>query len=127
MGELSLREKSVLKKLKIPGRFYVIGTFKSDKKLDLEVKKHEIAHALFYLDNQYRRNVENILKTIDCRRIHRYIKNLGYHKEVFVDETHAYLITDFEDLAKAKIPVHKFINVKEKLERNFNQYLTKYI
>lgn len=105
---LTKREKAVLQKFpKSNKKFYIIGTFnnKSNIKDELLVFKHELAHALFYLDSGYRNKVKSILKKINCKPIHKYLKELGYHESVWVDETHAYYLTDQDALLKSQISI----------------------
>lgn len=99
--ELTEREKSVLERFSNKKDFYVIGTYKSKcERNDKSTKKHEIAHALFYLNSQYRAEVTKVLATLNLKPIFKYLKQMGYHKDVFLDESHAYLLTDPEDLIK---------------------------
>lgn len=85
--KLTIEEKQVLDLLRNEkGRFYVIGTFNSD---DL---KHEMAHAKFYTNARYRKEVLAVIDTIDKNEYYKELKKMGYDKSVLPDEAHAYLL-----------------------------------
>lgn len=70
--------------------FYVIGTFKEDT-ID-----HEVAHAMYYLQPDYQRMMDNLTKQIPnswIKDIYDSLKELGYCDEVLKDEVQAYLAT----------------------------------
>lgn len=100
---------------------YIIGIDESEQSL----YKHEMCHAFYYLNNNYKKEVNNILSKVDKRTIKSMSKNLlkmGYTKKVLKDEIQAYLISDFlkgpicRNINKNKI----FIPYKE-LNENFNK------
>ena len=91
---LTPAEKKILSTFKNnKGKFYVIATASHG---DTHTKEHEIAHALFYLDKQYkvdmRQAVESLNKN-DRKKFESYLKKLGYDRSVFMDETQAYIIS----------------------------------
>lgn len=115
---LSKEEKEFLKlfsSYKEP--FYIIGTF---GKNNSDTLKHEIAHGLFYTDQIYRNKVTGILKNKNLKEVHKYLKKLGYHRSVWLDEAHAYILSNSEDLIKEKI---KFPNITKQLNREFKKAL----
>lgn len=121
-GPLSLREKAILESLDLKDNFYVIGTFKSGKKKDdFMIKKHEIAHALFYLDKNYRKSVLKVLETVDKKPIFKFLKNAGYHPGVFLDEAHAFLLVDSKELKEDGIKLAPYRKTIKDLEKLFNQ------
>lgn len=75
-------------------KFYVIGTASC---CDSDTLAHELRHATYYLDDNYREQCkaiyatipENIKKTINAR-----LKKYGYSSSVWEDETQAYLSTE---------------------------------
>lgn len=86
---LTPEEKTILDLLRDEtGKFYVIATFNNE---DL---KHETAHARFYIDPKYRKEVKKVIKTIDAKPIFKTLKEMGYDKSVWIDEVHAYLLED---------------------------------
>ena len=74
------------------GKFYVIGTSEDySKALD-----HEIAHALYYVDQKYREAVDKVLDRVDLTELRRIMTDMGYCDEVLDDECHAYLSADYD-------------------------------
>ncbi|KAI0221055.1 hypothetical protein L0F63_003961 [Massospora cicadina] len=57
---------------------------------------HEISHGLYYLDPEYSRSVRNELGLLgeDINPLFQTLEHLGYHKEVWMDEAAAYLISE---------------------------------
>jgi hypothetical protein len=95
--ELTEREKFVIDKIynnKVGSydKYYVIAALKYDK----ETIDHELAHALYNMNKEYKSKVDEILATIPikiARKINKRLTSLGYCKKVLEDETHAYLAT----------------------------------
>lgn len=124
---LSKREQKVLQKFpETKKKFYIIGTYRNNKNIkdNKLILKHELAHSLYYLDASYRRKVNKILEKINQKPIHKYLKKLGYHPSVLMDETHAYYLTDQDALIEAKIPISQL--VAHKLDALFDEYYRKY-
>ena len=75
--------------------FYVIG----GKKGDMNVIDHEIAHALFYMNDSYKAEMEEM--NYDFFKKHRMqyskmvkkLKKMGYGENVIKDEVQAYMST----------------------------------
>ena len=72
--------------------FYVIGVA-ADADLT-----HEYAHALFFTRPAYRNAVRAAMREYDTTRFEKHLAALGYHRHVLVDEVHAYLIAEAEEL-----------------------------
>lgn len=74
-------------------KFYVIGSHaKTDRVLDIIT--HEIAHALYYTNEDYRKWVDVILGAFNTEEIQKELKNdCGYHQDVLMDEVHAYSLS----------------------------------
>lgn len=76
---------------KYDSNFYVIATHKDD---DVE---HELAHAMYYLNSEYKKNCDEIYKTVPNefrKKINKKLKDYGYSSTVYIDETQAYFATD---------------------------------
>ena len=87
---LSKREKELLELFKDKKeKFYIIACAEADE----ATLMHKKMHGLYYTNEKYRNKVKEILSKIDCSDIHQMLADYGYHKDVFVDETHAYLCT----------------------------------
>lgn len=103
---LSERERWLLNLLKPYGReFYLIATFSDPHgRIDggmMSTLRHELAHALFFLNPVYRQKVREILARVDLQPIWAlFEKRGGYHPSVYEDESHAYLLNDSDRLVK---------------------------
>ncbi len=87
---LSAKERALLAKVAArKGRFYVIGTAGTD--VDKAVLRHEVAHGLWYTRPDYRRRARAILKELDLRPVYTMLRELGYHRSVWLDEAHAWI------------------------------------
>lgn len=83
--------------------FYIIAA----KEGITDVIDHEIAHALYYLDKGYK-TVMNIKVSqfknnfpVQYKKVQDWLKDMGYNKSVFTDETQAYMSTsDKKELVK---------------------------
>ena len=92
--ELALADE-VEKKLDLTEPFYVIG----GKKGDMNVIDHEIAHALYYMSESYKGEMESL--NYDFFKNHRMqyskmvkkLKKMGYGENVIKDEVQAYMST----------------------------------
>jgi len=90
--------KEVSDKLDMSIPFYVIG----GKKGDMNVIDHEIAHALFYMDDSYKAEMEEM--NYDFFKKHRMqyskmvkkLKKMGYGENVIKDEVQAYMSTSYK-------------------------------
>jgi hypothetical protein len=72
--------------------FYVIGVARDGGKRRRETVMHELAHALYYTNAEYRREVVACLRGQDTRALARKLRGQGYHARVIQDEVHAYLL-----------------------------------
>jgi hypothetical protein len=90
---LTKPEQELIALCPVNERFYVIGTEANN----LTAMKHEIAHAMFYLNDNYMSEaveiVKGIPKTAQCRLEH-FLKTTGYHQSSFIDEMQAYVLCD---------------------------------
>jgi hypothetical protein len=96
---LSAKEKQLLRLFKdLRERFYVMGIYESGDKSNLT---HELAHALFFMDDSYRQAVRKAMRVSDTARLARQIAEAGYAKHVIPDEVHAYIIAPSGKLGAA--------------------------
>lgn len=86
---LTNNEKKLIKLLRYRNDdFYIIGANSSD------VLKHELCHALYYTNKEYRSEVEGLLNK-NKNKIKHLIKHLlemGYCEGVLLDEVQAYVL-----------------------------------
>lgn len=85
---------TILANINISQKFYVIATT-GDRALN-----HEYAHALYYINPEYRVACDNIYEKMSKKalyNIHKYLKDKGYTEFTFKDETQAYLGTTTDE------------------------------
>ena len=73
-------------------KFYITGAQTGQN----EVVLHEVAHALYYLSESYRKEIDKKYKALSDkhkRSIESFLKDNGYTKHVYKDEAQAYLST----------------------------------
>jgi pyruvate/2-oxoacid:ferredoxin oxidoreductase alpha subunit len=93
-------------------QYYLIGS-NSDK----STIAHECAHALFFLDKEYKKKTKEILKKLHksvYKKAEKVLLGLGYDKSVIDDELQAYLSTEFHSLrSKAKLNKRELNNLTD--------------
>lgn len=75
-------------------KFYVIGSSLQDK----GTIEHELSHALWYTNDEYREAQEEILEQMTPKSreaIRKWLLDMGYCEDVVLDETCAYTVTDY--------------------------------
>lgn len=82
---------------KLPKDGYLIGT----KSIKGSLYQHELRHAYYFIDKNYKKKADEITSQID-KKLYKKLQNellsLGYHKSVTNDEIQAYFSTE-------KIPI----------------------
>jgi hypothetical protein len=100
------------------GEFYLIGVDSSQSdKLD-----HELAHAFFYTDKEYREEMLKLISSIKSsiyKQIEAYLSRMGYSRKVMDDEIQAYLATGLT-------PFMSRIHGIKTLEKNFRRVFRNY-
>ena len=87
---LSEKEKRLLRLFRHERRpFYVIGITRGAPRGDLT---HELAHALFTTNADYRRAVRTAMRGYDTSAMRKELASMGYARRVIRDEVHAYLV-----------------------------------
>ena len=119
-NDLNEYETEVLKAInelkKKEDEFYIIASSSQDS-----VLKHEIAHGFWYINQEYKNEMKNLLKTLtknEKKLFFKKLKSIGYCNEVIEDETQAYLSTGLSE---------RLINiVDKKIELKFKKVFKKY-
>lgn len=86
-----IRIYETIKRLKSEGKAYIIG---SESNIG-RTFNHEICHAMFYTNEDYKQKVLNFVRSIDAETFNIMKQNLlsgGYSESVIEDEVHAYLM-----------------------------------
>ena len=103
--------------------FYIIGTYGKEKP-KYSTLKHEICHAMFYLDEEYKENSTRVLSRQQHHRmmekLKRRIIRAGYHESVAMDESQAYLLTDKLFILTAGVNPFFLGSLTDELERLFD-------
>jgi len=87
-ADLTDAENAILRWLnQVKGRFYVIGSVGRDD----ETFRHEMAHAFYYLEPEYREKAESIVKSYNTTPIKMWLEYRGYDDDVMIDEIQAYM------------------------------------
>jgi hypothetical protein len=101
--------------------FYIIATFGGAD--DTSTRDHELAHAMYYLESEYRDNCNDILKQMsldDLVHVSEKILSMGYNESVLFDEIQAYLSTDSLDQLNKRFNVTPTLCVtREQYRSNF--------
>lgn len=89
-----------------PEQFYLIGTIQGD---DSTVFDHEIAHAMFSLNPEYRGLVETLMENLPSEMmtdLYQAMLKKGYCSEVVPDEIQAHLATDDQQMLYQETLIH---------------------
>ena len=132
-GHKTPREKWMLNKISKYFKnddFYVIVSSESegDETETLSTILHEVAHALWSIDEKYRNDMYKLVKALPtgARNVRRWLKRIGYSKHVYDDEVHAYLSipTEAEYVAKEwGINLDKYRPYMTRMWKVFNEAL----
>lgn len=94
-GDLLEKEITLRDAIQAPeGPYYVIAMYGYD------ALEHELAHALFYLNPEYRKYVKKMVKALPKsthKTIETWLLNKGYSKPQVIDEINAYLATSSKE------------------------------
>lgn len=99
---LSEKEQKFLELFKYKkGKFYIIGTHNALP----EALIHEICHALYYLDKEYKEEADLIISKADKQAptwiaFENFLLEKGYSAEVIDDEIQAFLSSNTERISK---------------------------
>ena len=97
--------------------FYIIGSGPKDK----DTINHEICHALYYLDKDYKFKVDYIISGLETKLLNYFKSELldqGYSKGVLIDE-----VNDYMCFYSSYLLTSKKLNKREK--KNFDEVKTK--
>ena len=90
--------------------YYIIGVCIADIRFVGHLK-HETAHALWYLNSNYRKYMLKQISQLPANliiKLQRKLKKHGYHKKMYKDEIHAYMV-DTSNSAYIDLPEVKRI------------------
>ena len=119
---LTEKEKNILKIFAdVTEPFYIIATTKKSATYENDFI-HEMAHGLFYVDDEYKKAVRRILRGQDLSSIYHYLKDKYYHRAHFFDEAQALLLEDAESFSRTGAKASDFAGVRRQLKKAFNEH-----
>lgn len=114
--------KRIGKRVNIDKPFYLIGTH--GVKADLDDVRHEIAHGLYYLNEDYRHDMHALVGGYeDIVRLKKLLLEMGYCNEVIEDEVQAYLATNTKKTLKQQIKGSEICSVPRRFKYAFDHYI----
>ena len=102
-------------------KYYMIGVNNHDN----DALDHELAHALFYLDDKYRETMTQLVEMLPFKDnlFVLFEKELAYAKEVHIDEGQAYMATGLvEELDEIQKGVQDFNQYTEPFKKVFAEW-----
>lgn len=108
--------------LKSNDSFYVIGTFKSDHPSTID---HELAHAFYYLNPEYKIKVDSVLAVMAAKypkvyaHMRKKMKDVGYGKNVIDDEIQAHLAVETPKYLKSELDIIAPPFIRKELKKIF--------
>lgn len=102
---------------------YIIGV----KTLNDTTFKHELCHAFYYSNSEYKEKMDKITESInknDYKKMKNCLLSLGYNKKVINDEIQAYMATEIDEDLCQKIKNKKELHSNYK--KVFKSFLARY-
>lgn len=96
-------------------QIYVIGTEENVDPLTLD---HELRHARYYLDSEYRGRTQLILLANGphLRELSLHLWKMGYHSKVILDEIQAYVMCDKDYLIEQQLWTPDLDRVRKEIQ-----------
>lgn len=117
--ELSDRECQLIDLVAgIPEPYYLIATADDSA---LATLRHEIAHGLYSTNADYRAEVYMLLEGCNLHAICSHLR-AGYHPATWLDECHAYILSDFDDMLEEGLVDEDIREISEALNSAFDHY-----
>ena len=106
--------------------FYIIATADDS---DPSLLRHEIAHALYFLNPTYKKEVDRILNATDTTPIRTFLATHSYygeyHESVLQDEIHAYFTHTGEELRQQGFDTAPYESAIQQLQTLYETYAPK--
>lgn len=118
---LTAKERNLLKLCeKADESSYIIGVTPNAEYFK-ETVKHEFVHGAFHVNQFYRNDVKACLASNSMREVSKGLKKMGYHQNVFADETNAYVLVEPETIQE-HISVYNTKRLRGDLNKIFNKH-----
>jgi len=121
---LSVKEKRLKKFVEgiADEKFYLIGTY------DVDSVNHEIAHALWYLLPEYKKEMKTLLSDCSIRKsMTRCLKSGGYADRFIDDEMQAYISTETLPYLRGWFPFRTKWKMVPAYRKVFKKYKKSYL
>lgn len=106
----------------VPKPYYVIATAQGADFWGYA--RHELAHALYYLDDRYRKKVDAIVDGENMDNLHQALLRAGYDEPQIKDELQAYLLDGPEEIRNNYgVSVRGFKKLHVQIRRHFIEAL----
>lgn len=105
--------------------FYVIATYNGD----VQTLDHEVAHGLYYLNKDYKREADKLVKNMKKVvkvTITEKLLEWGYGKSVLTDELNAYMATSPAAYMKSRFKLTNLDNDMKPFRQLFKKYKKEY-
>jgi len=99
---------------------YVIGVNSKDD-FFVETVKHEFTHGAFFVNEDYRNELTELLKSKNLKTVKKALREMGYGSNVINDETNAYMLTEPQTMEK-NISLSEGRKVRDELDKLFIKY-----
>ncbi len=116
LRDVEVKMQKELSKLDTGCDFYVIGSSKDEPSSTFE---HEIRHGLWYLYDDYRRDMLKVLKVHPVKQLRKQLLGMGYCKEVINDEVQAYVLAGLDESMKMTKEIKNLKVDLKKIEKRF--------
>lgn len=83
--------------------------------------EHETCHAIYYLNEEYRKEADKIINKSNFKQLKEYLLEKGYREEVLNDECNAYTSCDPEHLEENDLVVPK--GAQKELKKLYTKYV----
>jgi hypothetical protein len=102
-------------------KFCIIATYKGGE--TRSVFPHEIAHALYFLDESYRSEMNSLIDSLTCRKsIINKLRKMGYGTPCLIDEVQAYLSTSSNKYLTSQFKLVKASETSRPFKNAFKRY-----
>ena len=106
----------------IPKPYYVVATARGADFWGYA--RHELAHALYYLDDLYRKEVDAVVDGENMDNLHQALLRAGYDEPQIKDELQAYLLDGPEEIRNNYgVSVRGFKKLHVQIRRHFIEAL----
>lgn len=102
------------------GDCYVIGVNSKDD-FFADTVKHEFTHGAFFMNEDYRGDVTELLKSKNLKTVKKALREMGYGPNVVDDEANAYMLTEPQTMGK-EISLAEGYRVRDALDDVFIKY-----